>query len=107
MLIRSQNRKSLVSADNSLIEVDCEDIIAHYGERQIKLGEYRSKEKAMKVFDMIQQQYNNYEYNKIIATGITQVRACSGKDAKIIFDTVNDLHETMIFKMPQDSEVKV
>lgn len=87
MLIRSQGKRILINMNNvSSIEVGDNElrIFADDGETIYDLGSYSTKEKAMKVLDMIQEAYERYEYEKVFKTGLT------------LFET---------FQMPADSEV--
>lgn len=83
MWIRSQDKMLLINCDNFSIEgypksFDIETIEAATGNRTT-LGAYSSKEKALKVLDMIQEVKVIEHYNNI---------------------------ESVVFQMPQDSEVK-
>lgn len=94
MLIRSQNKMSLVKFENIVVNINTingKEIICwsqmNPGEDEyISLGHYSTKAKAMKVLDMIQEAYERYEYEKAFKTGLT------------LFET---------FQMPEDSEVEV
>ena len=89
MLIRSQNKRILINMNNvSSIEVGDNElrIFADDGETIYDLGSYSTREKAMKVLDMIQEAYERYEYEKVFKTGLT------------LFET---------FQMIEDSEVEV
>ena len=64
MLIRSQDKKRLVQINKTLIQVlgtdvICYDISCIADEAYMRLGEYESEAKAMKVLDMIQEAYVN------------------------------------------------
>ena len=88
MLIRTQNRKTLVKLDNFLaIQITEEKNNAVIKERVAgvwgPLGEYSNCKKAMKVLDMIQESYVLYN------------AACAG------------LAEHTVFQMPQDDEVEI
>ena len=90
MLIRSQNKELLVnfnvSAGIEIEERNTKTVVTSYITGcSYLLGEYSTKEKAMKVLDMIQEAYERYEYEKVFKTGLT------------LFET---------FQMPADSEVK-
>ena len=84
MIIRSQDKKKIynfeqirrIFVDTNMIIVDDVSI----------LGEYSTEEKAIKVLDMIQNAYYNFEYSKFL-----------GCD--------NDTFAGCVFEMPQDSEV--
>ena len=91
MLIRSQNKELLVnfnvSAGIEIEERNTKTVVTSYITGcSYLLGEYSTKEKAMKVLDMIQDAYERYEYEKVFKTGLT------------LFET---------FQMPEDSEVEV
>ena len=86
MLIRSQDKSRLISLNNrrELRLLECEqgfDIT----DCVFQIGHYSTREKAMKVLDMIQEAYERYEYEKVFKTGLT------------LFET---------FQMPEDSEVE-
>ena len=94
MWIRSQNKKVLINANNIRIISDSHsyDIICDfYDGEYYYLGEYSTKEKAMKVMDMIQNAITGtrFEFTDI-------VRDCDLAGIEI--------HN--VFNMPQDSEVK-
>lgn len=90
MLIRSQNKELLVnfnvSAGIEIEERNTKTVVTSYVTGcSYLLGEYSTKEKALKVLDMIQEAYERYEYEKVFKTGLT------------LFET---------FQMPEDSEVE-
>ena len=90
MLIRSQNKELLVnfnvSAGIEIEERNTKTVVTSYITGcSYLLGEYSTREKAMKVLDMIQEAYERYEYEKVFKTGLT------------LFET---------FQMPEDSEVE-
>ena len=90
MLIRSQNKELLVnfnvSAGIEIEERNTKTVVTSYITGcSYLLGEYSTKEKAMKVLDMIQEAYERYEYEKVFKTGLT------------LFET---------FQMPENSEVE-
>ena len=93
MIIRSQNKKAIANFDNiDSIGVErnhcgC-DVVGFNGTREscVKLGEYSTEEKVIKVLDMIQSAYNSIETMKI--------------DKK----AWRDNH---YFQMPQDNKVEV
>ena len=91
MLIRSQNKELLVnfnvSAGIEIEEGTTKTVVTSYITGcSYLLGEYSTKEKAMKVLDMIQEAYERYEYEKLFKTGLT------------LFET---------FQMPEDGSVEV
>lgn len=88
MLIRSQDKKILANSNNLqsiFIEKSKEKYIVSLSVR--KLGEYSTEEKAIKVLDMIQNAYVNYQYSKWV-----------GYERETVIDC--------IFEMPHDDEVK-
>lgn len=117
MLIRSQNKESLVTLELLLdIEVSGGVISARkdYGWCCL-LGEYSIKEKAMKVLDMIQEAYADFEASKITNAGLATA-AYTGSyktpdsvsvGIKVLKGYTEMLKESLIFQMPADSEVEV
>lgn len=88
MIIRSQNKKYIVNLDN-IIEIAvhdknvvCNGSYSHVG----LLGAYSTEEKAIKVLDMIQDEYCRTEDVK-----------CGAVQAQ--------KYDSFCFNMPQDSEV--
>ena len=96
MLIRSQNKEVLVAFENLLdIEISSGGVISTRVDNgwSCLLGEYSTKAKAMKVLDMIQEAYSEYQI--------------------MLNFSVSYLHEFKektdgfaIFQMPEDSEVE-
>ena len=91
MLIRSQNKELLVnfnvSAGIEIEERNTKTVVTSYITGcSYLLGEYSTKEKALKVLDMIQEAYERYEYEKVFKTGLT------------LFET---------FQIPEDGSVEV
>lgn len=98
MLIRSQDKRMIVNFDNictisSFPEKDSEDIYVEDGAGSLVVGRYSTKAKAMKVLDMIQEAYSEYQI--------------------MLNFSVSYLHEFKektdgfaIFQMPEDSEVE-
>lgn len=98
MLIRSQNKAFLLNFSNLTVAYIAEDdedfvISSLEDENRYRLGKYFSKEKAMKVLDMIQEAYSEYQI--------------------MLNFSVSYLHEFKektdgfaIFQMPEDSEVE-
>ena len=87
MLIRSQDKKSITNCLELKIVagiIEGEDICTSGGRF---LGHYSTEEKAIKVLDMIQNAYVNYQYSKWV-----------GYESETVIDC--------IFEMPMDDEVK-
>ena len=105
MLIRSQDKNILLNYNGGFVEVEpiyeytiinTTPTAMETGEYKISysccdnkicIGSYSTEEKAIKVLDMIQNAYYNFEYSKFL-----------GCD--------NDTFAGCVFEMPQDEEVK-
>lgn len=91
MLIRSQDKRMIVNFDNictisAFPEKDSEDIYVEDGTGSLMVGRYSTKEKAMKVLDMIQEAYCKF-------MSVKNDDAWDGKES--------------VFYMPEDSEVEI
>lgn len=91
MLIRSQDKRMIVNFDNictvsAFPEKDSEDIYVEDGTGSLMVGRYSTKEKSMKVLDMIQEAYCKF-------ISVKNDDTWDGKES--------------VFYMPEDSEVKV
>lgn len=113
MLIRSQDKRILINMNNvSSIEVGDNElrIFADDGETIYDLGSYSTKEKAMKVLDMIQEAYEEYKITCTFLTGFTGHRAIvESNDIQVngFKELVKSFKKNMVFQMPEDSEVEV
>jgi hypothetical protein len=94
MLIRSQDKTTLVRFENIVVNLKLPDslkvICWSWQDTQrsggyFVLGKYFTKVKAMKVLDMIQKRYEEYETERIYKEGAFKIGA---------------------FQMPEDSEVE-
>ena len=95
MLIRSQDKTLLVNMDTMQglnIEGNAKVTIWHDGKVHNTLGYYSTEEKAIKVLDMIQ---DDYDGNKVI-------RMDNNGCSCLVLDK-----NPRIFIMPQDSEVDI
>jgi hypothetical protein len=120
MLIRSQDKRMIVNFDNictvsAFPEKDSEDIYVEDGTGSLMVGRYSTKEKAMKVLDMIQEAYADFEASKITNAGLATA-AYTGSyktpdsvsvGIKVLKGYTEILKESLIFQMPADSEVEV
>lgn len=120
MLIRSQDKEMIVNVDainhilvdeayrlnGSLYDV-CAD--------GMRLGYYSTKAKAMKVLDMIQKAYADFESAKITSTGLVTVVYTGSYDTpdsvvdckiKALKGYVEMIRESVVFQIPEDSEVE-
>lgn len=117
MLIRSQNKEVLIAFESSLdIEVSGGVISAR---RDMGwcclLGEYSTKAKAMKVLDMIQEAYADFESVKITSTGLATTAYTGSYDTpesvahgiKVLKGYAEMIRGSVVFQMPEDSEVEV
>ena len=120
MLIRSQDKTILVNVDN-VFNIAIRDI---NGATAIYVGslsscciiaEYSTKAKAMKVLDTIQEAYADFEASKITNTGLTTA-AYTGSyktpdsvsvGIEVLKGYAEMVKESLIFQMPEDSEVEV
>ena len=115
MLIRSQNKKYLVSTNNIIFyvmdsEVICFGISGIEDSDYIILGHYETETKAMKVLDMIQEAYEEYKITCTFLTGFTGHRAIvESNDIHVngFEELVKSFKKNMVFQMPEDSEVEV
>jgi hypothetical protein len=112
MLIRSQNKELLVTLELLLdIEVSGGIISTRkdYGWCCL-LGEYSTKEKAMKVLDMIQEAYADAELIPMAVPNIGKMfaEAPASKENELLAETIGEMIKNkMIFQMPEDGSVEV
>ena len=112
MLIRSQNKEVLVAFEFLLdIEVSGGVISTRRDMGwSCLLGEYSTKEKAMKVLDMIQEAYADAELIPMAVPNIGKMftEAPASKENELLAEAIGKaLMNKMVFQMPADSEVKV
>lgn len=116
MLIRSQDKETLINFNNSIAVNTMVDIggvtkmFCSYSCDDYVIGHYSSKEKAMKVLDMVQEAYTDAKLNEILLPDVCKSASESqrGKDNTLIAKTIRkDFMKKMIFQMPEDSEVEV
>lgn len=115
MLIRSQNKKYLVSTNNIIFyvmdsEVICFGISGIEDSDYIILGHYETETKAMKVLDMIQEAYANAELIPMTVPNIGKMfaEAPASKENELLAETIGEaLMNKMVFQMPEDGSVEV
>ena len=115
MLIRSQDKRMIVNFDNictvsAFPEKDSEDIYVEDGTGSLMVGRYSTKEKSMKVLDMIQEAYEEYKITCTFLTGFTGHRVIAeSNDIHVngFEELVKNFKKNMVFQMPADSEVEV
>jgi len=113
MLIRSQNREVLINSNNSFVievvgiegdfKVVCSDQCNDYS-----VGCYSTKEKALKVLDMIQEAYADAELIPMIVPNIGKMfaEASVSKENELLAESIGEvLMKKMIFQMPEDGDV--
>lgn len=124
MLIRSQDKTALVKFENIVINLKLPESLrvicwslqdAQRSSGYFVLGEYSAKEKAIKVLDMIQEAYADFESEKITSTGLATGAYAIGLSydtPENVFDGINALKEygdsikeSIVFQMPDDDEV--
>lgn len=113
MLIRSQDKTALVKFENIVVninningkEIICWSQMNPGEDEYISLGHYSTKAKAMKVLDMIQEAYVEYEMFLHTFMGIASVRVTT-TEKEILDKKKKDIKKKAIFQMPQDSEVE-
>lgn len=120
MLIRSQDKEILINFNNSpsikIMEADegviiiCSDTYETF-----VIGNYSTKTKAMKVLDMLQEAYADFEASKITNAGLATA-AYTGSyktpdnvsvGIKVLKGYAEMVKESLIFQIPADSEVIV
>lgn len=117
MLIRSQNKMSLVKFENIVVninnindkEIICWSQMNPGEDEYISLGHYSTKEKAMKVLDMIQEAYGDSEYTKYVIPEVCRILSMKPKteENKAHAGELGEmLKKGMTFQMPEDSEVE-
>lgn len=124
MLIRSQDKTALVKFENIVVNLKLPDSLtiicwslqdAQRSGGYFILGKYSTKEKAMKVLDMIQGAYAKFEASKIVSTGLVGATYTGSYDTpknvasgiKVLKDYAELIRESVAFQMPEDSEAVV
>lgn len=118
MLIRSQNKMSLVKFENIVVninningkEIICWSQMNPGEDEYISLGHYSTKEKAMKVLDMIQEAYADAELNEILLPDVCKAANKSQQEKEntsIAKGIRNAFMKKMVFQMPDDESVEV
>lgn len=116
MLIRSQDKEQLLNIDFVKTIGICErgKCFAIFIDSLYFIGNYSSREKVIKVLDMIQEAYSDFEASKITNTGLATA-AYTGSyktpdsvsvGIKVLKGYAEMVKESLVFQMPEDSEVK-
>lgn len=111
MLIRSQNKKVLTNlnalAGIEIVEGPVKTVITSYITGcSYLLGEYSNKQKTVKVLDMLQKAYAEYEMLRGMSTGMGGIMV-TYNTKMIVNELEKEIQEKTIFQMPEDSEVEV
>lgn len=120
MLIRSQNREVLINLNSmagiEIAEGPIKTIITSYITGcSYLLGEYSTREKAMKVLDMIQEAYMEYKSGEIVGNGLAGSAYTGSYDTKesvahgiaVLKGYGNEIRKSILFQMPEDGSVEV
>lgn len=111
MLIRSQNKEVLTNL-NALAGIEIAEgpvktvITSYITGCSYLLGEYSNKQKAVKVLDMLQKAYAEYEMLRGMSTGMGGIMV-TYNTKMIVNELEKEIQEKIIFQMPEDSEVEV
>lgn len=123
MLIRSQDKTALVKFENIVVNLKLPDSLnvicwslqdAQRSGGYFILGRYSTKEKAMKVLDMIQDAYMEYKSGEIVGNGLAGSAYTGSYDTKesvaheiaVLKGYGNEIRKSILFQMPKDSEVE-
>lgn len=110
MLIRSQDKSRLINLNNTreLRFWECAQGF-NITDCVCPIGHYSTREKAMKVLDMIQEAYEEYKITCTFLTGFTGHRAIvESNDIHVngFKELVKSFKKNTVFQMPADSEVE-
>lgn len=111
MLIRSQDKSRLISLNNTreLRFWECAQGF-NITDCVCPIGHYSTREKALKVLDMIQDRYADYQTAHTVSNGLATMSLfvdCSDKVNELYIKEQNALEKAVVFQMPADSEVVV
>ena len=113
MLIRSQDKETLANMEGPIaIEIlgDGKGHSIMYWNDGYVLGFYSSKEKAMKVLDMIQEAYADAELIPMTVPNIGNMfaEASPSKENELLAEAIGEaLVKKMVFQMPEDGSVEI
>lgn len=94
---RFEHTVYFVNANLTGVEGVCEDI---------EIAEYSSNENAIKVMEMLREQYENLEVFKVLACGTTEYMERVLTEDELP-KHIKAFYKMNVFRFPQDSEVKV
>ena len=115
MLIRSQDKEMIINmaATNHIYVREVyrpSGNLIDISSDEMRLGYYSTKEKAIKVLDMIQEAYEEYKITCTFLTGFTGHRAIvESNDIQVngFEELLKKFKKNMVFQMPEDLEVEV
>lgn len=115
MLIRSQDKEMIINmaATNHIYVREVyrpSGNLIDISSDEMRLGYYSTKEKAIKVLDMIQEAYADAKLNEILLPDVCKAANKSQQEKEntsIAKDIRNAFMKKMVFQMPEDSEVEV
>lgn len=124
MLIRSQDKTALVKFENIVVNLKLPDSLnvicwslqdAQRSGGYFILGKYSTKEKAMKVLDMIREAYMEYKSGEIVGNGLAGSAYTGSYDTKesvahgiaVLKGYGNEIRKSILFQMPEDGSVEV
>lgn len=123
MLIRSQDKESLIAIDGNFVEIlkygdlsECSITVSTRDHSSLHvMARYSSVEKALKVLDMIQDAYMEYKSGEIVGNGLAGSAYTGSYDTKesvahgiaVLKGYGNEIRKSILFQMPEDGSVKV
>ena len=123
MLIRSQDKESLIAIDGNFVEIlkygdlsECSITVSTRDHSSLHvMARYSSVEKALKVLDMIQEAYMEYKSGEIVGNGLAGSAYTGSYDTKesvahgiaVLKGYGNEIRKSILFQMPEDSKVEV
>ena len=113
MLIRSQDKESLIAIDGNFVEIlkygdlsECSITVSTRDHSSLYvMARYSSVEKALKVLDMIQEAYEESQLPVIISALLFTDASAVDELKKELSN--EKLKNRFVFQMPADSEVEV
>lgn len=115
MLIRSQDKEMIINmaATNHIYVREVyrpSGNLIDISSDEMRLGYYSTKEKAIKVLDMIQEAYADAELIPMTVPNIGKMfaEAPASKENELLAESIGEaLMKKMVFQMPEDGSVEV
>ena len=114
MLIRSQDKMCLVDMHNRVLYIEPLNkteylVCAANGGAYSELGIYSDRKKTIRVLNMIQEAYANYEFSHASVAGLTSgigfIRVYASEEPDGVDEIVKQFKHNAVFQMPADEEV--